>query len=101
MQPIESPAAVVAVVVSLIVAWSAAAAEPMIVEIWPGKVPDESGQIGPERGRMSPQLVRKEVEVTEPTRMCGTAMMNERSPQWRWWICRWHKASRSHLLWRH
>ncbi len=69
MQPIESPAAVVAVVVSLIVAWSAAAAEPMIVEIWPGKVPDESGQIGPERGRMSPQLVRKEVEVTEPTRM--------------------------------
>ncbi len=69
MQPIESPAAVVAVVASLIVAWSAAAAQPMIVEIWPGKVPDESGQIGPERGRMSPQLVRKEVEVTEPTRM--------------------------------
>src|SRR6266436_3191116 len=66
MQSIESPTAVV---VSMIVAWSAAAAEPMIVEIWPGKVPDESGQIGPERGRMSPQLVHREVEVTESTRM--------------------------------
>src|SRR5215475_2146762 len=40
-----------------------------VVEIWPGKVPDESGNIGPERFRMSPKLDRKQVEVTEPTRM--------------------------------
>src|SRR5256884_5759355 len=56
--------------VSFIVAWSAAAAaEPLVVEIWPGKVPDESGDIGAERFRMSPALDRKQVEVTEPTRM--------------------------------
>src|SRR2546423_2574906 len=56
--------------VSFIVAWSAAAAaEPLVVEIWPGKVPDESGNIGAERFRMSPKLDRKQVEVTEPTRM--------------------------------
>jgi len=56
--------------VSFIVAWSAAAAaEPLVVEIWPGKVPDESGNIGAERFRMSPALDRKQVEVTEPTRM--------------------------------
>ena len=55
--------------VSLIVAWSAAAAEPLVVEVWPGKVPDESGNIGAERFRMSPALDRKHVEVTEPTRM--------------------------------
>jgi len=45
--------------VSLIVAWSAAGAEPLVVEIWPGKVPDESGNIGAERFRMSPALDRK------------------------------------------
>ena len=55
--------------VSLIVASSAAAAEPLVVEIWPGKVPDESGNIGAERFRMSPRLDRKQVEVTEPTQM--------------------------------
>ena len=55
--------------VTLIVACSAAAAEPLVVEIWPGKVPDESGNIGAERFRMSPALDRKQVEVTEPTRM--------------------------------
>ena len=42
---------------------------PVVVEIWPGKVPDESGGIGPERFRMSPALDRKQVEVTEPTQM--------------------------------
>lgn len=46
-----------------------AAATPAVVEIWPGAVPDESGNIGPERVRMSPGLDRKQVEVTEPTRM--------------------------------
>src|SRR5882762_7227788 len=57
------------VFLSLVVAGSAAAAEPLVVEIWPGKVPDESGNIGPERFRMSPALDRKQVEVTESTRM--------------------------------
>ncbi len=66
MQPVAS---VTAVFASLMVAWSAAAAEPLVVEIWPGQVPDESGDIGPERVRMSPALDRKQVEVTEPTRM--------------------------------
>jgi acetyl esterase/lipase len=39
------------------------------VELWPGKVPDETGNIGAEKIRMSPRLDRKQVEVTEPTRM--------------------------------
>jgi len=55
--------------VSWIFVWPALAAEPLVVEIWPGKVPDESGDIGAERFRMSPALDRKQVEVTEPTRM--------------------------------
>src|SRR5437879_6284907 len=48
---------------------AAGADGPQIVEIWPGKVPDESGEIGAERFRMSPKLDRKQVEVTEPTQM--------------------------------
>lgn len=44
-------------------------AVPMVVEIWPGKAPDESGTIGPERTRMSPQSKRQRVEVTESTRL--------------------------------
>jgi acetyl esterase/lipase len=49
----------------------AASAEdtPLIVELWPGKVPDEPGGIGPEKVVMSPKLDRKQVEVTESTRM--------------------------------
>lgn len=66
MQPIASAAAVF---VSLFVTGTAAAAEPLVVNVWPGKVPDESGNIGAERVRMSPKLDRKQVEVTEPTRM--------------------------------
>lgn len=46
-----------------------AADNPQVIELWPGKVPDENGDIGPERVRMSPQSDRKQVEVTEPTRM--------------------------------
>jgi acetyl esterase/lipase len=46
-----------------------AAAEPLVVEIWPGKAPDENGGIGAEYVRMSPALGRKDVEVTESTRM--------------------------------
>ena len=64
----QQTAATVALLVSLILAWSAAA-EPLVVEIWPGKVPEDSGNIGAERVRMSPALDRKQVEVTEPTRM--------------------------------
>jgi acetyl esterase/lipase len=66
MHPIASA---LAMFVSLIVAWTALAAEPLVVEIWPGKVPDDSGNIGAERFRMSPKLDHKQVEVTEPTRM--------------------------------
>jgi acetyl esterase/lipase len=42
---------------------------PLVVEIWPGNVPDETGDIGAEQFRMSPELDRKQVEVTEPTKM--------------------------------
>jgi acetyl esterase/lipase len=64
----------IAAVISLI-SWlwaaslAAAADMPTVVELWPGKVPDEAGTIGPEIVRMSPKHTRKEVEVTEPTRL--------------------------------
>jgi acetyl esterase/lipase len=45
------------------------AEHPLVFEIWPGKVPDETGDIGAEKFPMSPRLDRKQVEVTEPTRM--------------------------------
>lgn len=45
------------------------AGRPIVVELWPGTAPDEPGNIGPERVRMSPKLDRKQVEVTEPTRL--------------------------------
>ena len=45
------------------------AADPQVIDLWPGAVPDESEAIGPERVRMSPKLDRKQVEVTEPTRL--------------------------------
>ncbi len=47
----------------------AAAENPWVVELWPGKVPDEAGNIGAEKSLMSPKLDRKQVEVTEPTQM--------------------------------
>jgi acetyl esterase/lipase len=47
----------------------AAADKPLVVELWPGKPPDEPRDLGPERVRMSPRLDRKQVEVTEPTRL--------------------------------
>jgi acetyl esterase/lipase len=49
--------------------WSIGAAEPLVVEIWPGTPPEETNNIGPEKIRMSPGLDRKQVEVTEPTRL--------------------------------
>jgi acetyl esterase/lipase len=44
-----------------------AADKPLVVPLWPGTPPDETGKIGPETTRMSPKLSRKEVEVTEST----------------------------------
>ena len=41
----------------------------LVVDIWPGNVPNETGDIGRESIRMSPKLDRKQVEVTESTRM--------------------------------
>jgi acetyl esterase/lipase len=43
--------------------------KPKVIELWPGQAPDETGSIGSEYVRMSPKLDRKQVEVTEPTRM--------------------------------
>jgi acetyl esterase/lipase len=48
---------------------SRGADKPKVVELWPGKAPDETGNIGPEMVRMSPKLTKKEVEVTEPTKL--------------------------------
>ena len=45
------------------------AEKPMVRELWPAKAPDEADNIGPEKVRMSPKLTKKEVEVTESTRM--------------------------------
>lgn len=42
---------------------------PQVVELWPGKPPEEPGTIGPETQRMSKQNVRTQVEITEPTRL--------------------------------
>src|SRR5439155_10527602 len=54
----------VSLITWLCAAWPAVGAEkPMIVELWPGKVPDETGNIAPEKVRMSPKFTRKEVEV--------------------------------------
>jgi acetyl esterase/lipase len=51
-------------------AWPVVAADkPLVVELWPGQVPDETGDIGPEKSLFSPKLDRKQVEVTEPTKM--------------------------------
>jgi acetyl esterase/lipase len=46
-----------------------AADKPQIIELWPGKIPDDVGDIGPEKVRMSQKLTRQQVEVTEPTRL--------------------------------
>ena len=42
---------------------------PQVLELWPGKVPDEPGNVGPEKVHMSKILDRKQVEVTEATRL--------------------------------
>jgi acetyl esterase/lipase len=48
---------------------AASSEKPSVVALWPGKAPDEPGDLGPEKVHMSPRLTRKEVEVTEPTRL--------------------------------
>src|SRR5690242_8309060 len=65
-------AAAAALLGCLGLACPAAAADdkPLVVDVWPtGKVPDEAGDTGAEKSLMSPKLDRKQVEVTEPTRM--------------------------------
>ncbi len=52
-----------------LVAPAIAADKPLVVELWPGKAPDETTDIGAEKVRMSPKLDRKQVEVTESTRL--------------------------------
>src|SRR5687767_9050372 len=59
----------VTLVVGFAVVAPAAADKPMVIELFPGKVPDETDKIAPESVRMSPKFTRKEVEVTDPTRM--------------------------------
>ena len=60
--------------VSLVISICAAcptlgADKPQVIEVWPCTAPDESGNIGKEKVRMSPKLDRRQVEVTEPTRL--------------------------------
>jgi hypothetical protein len=45
------------------------AEKPKVIELWPGKAPDETGDIGEEKIIMSPKLDRKQVEITESTRL--------------------------------
>ena len=66
IHPLASAAALF---VSSVLVCAAPAAVPVVVELWPEKIPDASGDRGPERLRMSPKLDRMQVEVTEPTRM--------------------------------
>src|SRR5262245_64067357 len=59
----------VAVFAALLLAPLPAGERPIVFELWPGKPPDETIDIGPEKFVPSPKLTRKEVEVTESTRM--------------------------------
>ncbi len=55
---------------SVCAAASAFAADPpLVIELWPGGAPEEPGNLGPERTRLSPKLDRKQVEVTDQTRL--------------------------------
>jgi acetyl esterase/lipase len=54
----------------LCLAWPVRAGEaPRVVELWPGKAPEEPGTIGPETTLMSKQSEKSKVEITEPTRL--------------------------------
>src|SRR5690349_4509295 len=53
----------------LLTALTIHAATPEVISLWPGPPPGDTPRDIPERPRMSPALDRKQVEVTEPTRM--------------------------------
>ena len=55
--------------VFLVAAPVARGEKPLVVELWPGKASEEPGTIGAELVRMSPKLDRKQVEVTESTKL--------------------------------
>jgi len=65
----RSPAPFTAALFSLALICVAAAADPLVVDVWPGRAPDETGDIGPEKVLMSPASGRTDIEVAEPTRM--------------------------------
>ena len=57
-------------IISMCAAWPTLGADkPLVVVVWPATAPDDRGSIGAETVRMSPKLDRKQVEVTEPTRL--------------------------------
>ncbi len=55
--------------VFIIVAECSRGDDPIVIQVWPNQPPDEAAPVGEERWRMSPGLDKKQVEVTEPTRM--------------------------------
>jgi acetyl esterase/lipase len=64
----------VAWAVSLVVCWGVpwpvgGGEKPEVIELWPGKVPEETEAVAAEKVIPSPKLDRKQVEVTESTRM--------------------------------
>jgi acetyl esterase/lipase len=61
--------ALVAVLLGAASLSAAQSAEPLVVELWPGKVPDETGGIGAEKTLLSPRLPPDQVVVTEPTKL--------------------------------
>src|SRR5690242_9202273 len=65
----ERIAGALATAICFLLSGLAAAEKPQVVELWPGKPPDETGTIGAEKMVASPKLDRKQVEVTESTRM--------------------------------
>lgn len=67
MKPVASAIALIAGFYGTVL--PAGADEPKTVVLWPGKPPEETRDIGPEKVRMSPKLTAKDVEVTESTRL--------------------------------
>ena len=54
----------------MFVAWPVHAGEKSrVVELWPGKAPEEPGTIDPEKQLMSKETVKAQVEITEPMRL--------------------------------
>ena len=58
-----------AIALLCVVGPASAGERPLVVDLWPGKVPDEPGTIGPEKTLMSKESVKTQVEITEPTRL--------------------------------